>query len=128
MLKFEGSGDLKHTDNFLKSISDTKKILAKARISNLAEQGVRELENATPKRTGKTAASWSYSIEERGNKVVVSWNNSNIVNGVNIAIILQYGHSTKNGGYVQGRDYINPALRSIFDKMVSDMWKAVVSS
>lgn len=128
MIDFSEKGDFKTTKDFLKNVQNTKKILAKARISNLADQGVKELEKATPRDTGTTAKSWSYVIEEKNGKTVVSWNNSNVVKGVNIAIILQYGHGTRTGGYVQGRDYINPALQSIFDKMVSDMWKAVVSS
>lgn len=93
----------------------------------MAAAGVAALESATPRRTGLTASSWSYEIEESNGQLVVSWNNSNVNNGVNIAVILQYGHGTKNGGYVVGTDYINPALRSIFDEMTDSMWKAVVS-
>ena len=97
------------------------------KIESIAKQGVSELSRATPVDTGKTAASWGYEIEKTNNKTIVYFTNSNENNGVNIAIILQYGHGTKNGGYVQGRDYINPAIKPIFDKMEESMWKVVVS-
>ena len=90
--------------------------------------GVEELQKATPKDTGKTANSWDYEIDKKDGKTSLIWTNSNINDGVLIAIILQYGHGTRNGGYVQGIDYINPALRTTFDRMSKELWKAVTSS
>ena len=91
-------------------------------------QGVQALSSATPVDSGKTSSSWNYEIVKKQDKVSVIWNNSNIQNGVNIAIILQYGHGTGTGGYVQGRDYINPALRPIFDVMADAAWKEVTNT
>lgn len=128
VVEVKDSGKFGKTNDFLYSIKDFKKLSTKARLEALAVEGVKSLAEATPKKTGKTASSWSYEIEEKNGKTVINWNNSNVIRGINIAVILQYGHGTKNGGYVHGRDYINPALQSIFDKMASNMWKAVVSS
>lgn len=97
-------------------------------LENYGRQGVQALAAATPVDSGNTASAWDYDIVKKGNSVSVIWNNSNIHNGVNIAIILQYGHGTGNGGYVQGRDYINPALRPIFDAMADAAWKEVTST
>lgn len=127
MIKFDHKGAFKKTKKFLREASDMRKLAVRAKLEALASSGVDSLELATPKRTGKTASSWSYDIEESDGKIVVSWINDNVVNGVNIAIILQYGHGTKNGGYVTGIDYINPALRAVFTDMTESMWKAVVS-
>ena len=88
------------------------------------QKGVQALSSATPVDSGKTASSWNYEI--RGTSIY--WTNDNINKGVNIAVILQYGHGTRNGGYVQGRDYINPAIRPIFDSMVDEIWKEVTSA
>lgn len=127
LIGFESVGDLSKTNNFLKNVINTNALITRARIRSIAEQGVAALAASTPVDTGKTASSWSYEIEEKNGKTVVYWTNSNVNKGVNIAIILQYGHGTRNGGYVEGRDYINPALKPVFDKMSSEMWKAVVS-
>jgi len=118
------SGGFKKTKSFLESIL---KIDYDSVLKRVADDGLKALSMATPRKTGKTAESWSYEIEKTNGKITVYFNNSNIVNYVNIAIILQYGHGTKNGGYVAGRDYINPALKPIFDKMSKDMWEVVVS-
>ena len=85
------------------------------------------LASATPRDTGKTANSWNYEIEQDKDSVSISFYNTNIQNGVPIAIILQYGHGTRNGGWVQGRDYINPAIQPIFDEIVKSAWKEVTS-
>ena len=79
----------------------------------------------TPVDTGKTASSWSYEIEVKKDRYTIYWTNSNIQNGVPIAVILQYGHATNNGGFVQGRDYINPALQNIFDSIAENAWREV---
>ena len=86
------------------------------------------LSAATPVDSGLTATSWIYKIIQNGSTISIVWENSNVQKGVNIAIILQYGHGTRNGGYVSGRDYINPALKPIFDKMADAAWKEVTSS
>ncbi len=89
--------------------------------------GVSALAAATPKDSGLTAASWGYEITHNRKETAIIFTNSNISNGVNIAIILQYGHGTGNGGYVAGRDYINPAIQPIFDKMANEAWREVTS-
>lgn len=94
-------------------------------LSQYAQEGVAALSAATPKDTGLTAASWSYEIETSGSNTTIWWKNSNIGTGVNVAVILQYGHATKNGGYVQGIDYINPALRPVFDSIADAAWREV---
>lgn len=94
-------------------------------LSKYAQRGVEALRNATPVDTGKTAASWYYKITDKKGVASIEFHNSNIQNGVPIAIILQYGHATKNGGFIQGRDYINPAIQSVFDEMVDEVWKEV---
>lgn len=94
-------------------------------LEKYARQGVKELAAATPVDTGKTASSWDYEIVEEPERMSVHWVNNNVNHGVNIALILQYGHGTGTGGYVQGIDYINPALRPIFDEMADAAWKEV---
>ena len=88
--------------------------------------GVAALKAATPRDTGKTAESWTYEIVQEKNRLAVYWKNTNVVNGVNIAIILQYGHATRDGGFIEGVDYINPAIRPIFEQMAREAWKEVV--
>lgn len=98
------------------------------RIGNLdkyGREGVAALASATPVDTGLTAHSWKYEIQQKKDSVTISFSNTNIQNGVPIAIILQYGHATRNGGWVQGRDYINPAIQPIFDKIANEAWKEV---
>ena len=90
------------------------------------ELGVQALMNATPKDTGETSQSWYYTIKNQNGKYSIVFNNRNVVNGVPIAIILQYGHATRNGGWVEGRDYINPALRPIFDGMADKVWREAI--
>lgn len=92
-------------------------------IIKYAEAGLKALKENTPVKTGYTANSWSYNIITKKGKTIIQYENSNVVKGQNIAILLQYGHGTKNGGYVQGIDYINPALKPIFDKIADTAWK-----
>lgn len=110
------------TEAFLKNAMnvDLMPLLNKA-----GKEGVAALRAATPVEDGTTAAAWTYEIVKESGKISIIWNNTNVVNGRPIAILLQYGHATRNGGYVQGRDYINPALRPIFDKLANDAWKVV---
>lgn len=96
-------------------------------LDKYGQQGVQALSAATPVRTGLTASSWNYKIVKKDGAISVVWNNTHINKGVNIAVILQYGHGTRNGGYVVGRDYINPALRPIFDALAEAAWKEVTS-
>lgn len=127
ILSISDSGKFEKTKKFLETAKNINNIRRRFAIESIAESGVNALSKATPVDTGKTASSWSYEITEKNGKITVSWNNSNVNKGVNIAVILQYGHGTKNGGYVRGIDYINPALKPIFNKMADDMWRAVVS-
>lgn len=120
MIRIDSRGDFSRTLKFLKS---NKKIKI---LDKYGVQGVKALSSATPVLSGKTAQSWSYEIVDNGKTATISFSNSNINKGVNIAIILQYGHGTRNGGYVQGRDYINPAIQPVFDKMVEEVWSEVI--
>lgn len=122
MIRFIQKGDFKKLNNFLERIKD---IANKSQLDKYGMQGIEALSNATPKKTGKTSESWYYKINRKNNSLSISFYNSNINDGVPIAIILQYGHGTKNGGWVQGRDYINPAIQPIFDKIAEDAWKEV---
>lgn len=108
-----------------------KKVAGRSFYHNLGkygEMGVKALREATPKDTGLTAESWSYRIEESGNSVRIVWTNSNRNKGVPISIILQYGHGTGTGGWVEGRDYINPAMKPVFDQIEREVWREVTSS
>ena len=97
-------------------------------LEKYAQQGVAALSAATPIDSGRTAISWEYEIIQNDSSISILWKNINTNKGVNIALILQYGHGTRNGGYVSGRDYINPALQPIFDKMADAAWKEVTST
>ena len=117
--------------NFDKTEKMLKKTLGRDYVSVLEQygrMGVEALSASTPVKSGLTASSWSYEIVRKDSSISVVWNNSNIQKGVSIALILQYGHGTRNGGYVRGRDYINPALQPIFDKMADAAWKEVTSA
>lgn len=116
-------GDFSKT---VKSLNNMKKFKMENILDKYGRQGVSALQSATPVDSGLTANSWSYKIETKGGRSVIYWNNSNINKGVNIAVILQYGHGTRNGGYVAGRDYINPAMRPIFDAIANEAWREVV--
>lgn len=111
------------TEDFLrKTVNlDIRSLLAK-----YGERGVTALASGTPVESGQTANSWYYEIEGGRDSYTISWCNSNIVNGANIAILLQYGHGTGTGGYVEGRDYINPEIQPVFDQMAQEAWKAVI--
>lgn len=117
-------GDFKNTEKLLKKSLGRN---YRSVLESYARKGVSLLSAATPKESGETAASWGYEITQNGSSISVIWTNTHINKGVNIAIILQYGHATRHGGYVQGRDYINPALRPIFDEMANAAWKEVTS-
>lgn len=125
MVIVKQKGDFSKTEKFLNTIS---KKLYYHNLQKYAEQGVAALASATPVESGTTANSWDYEIRQTKNSVSIYWTNSNVNKGVPIAVIIQYGHGTRNGGYVQGRDYINPAMRPIFDKIAENVWKEVISS
>lgn len=97
-------------------------------LSKYGKIGVNALLQATPKDSGVTSQSWNYRIEVNNNNASIVWYNTNVVKGVNIAVILQYGHGTRNGGWVEGTDYINPAMKPIFDKIADQVWKEVTNN
>lgn len=122
MIKFIQKGNFNNTEAFF---SRVQKIQIRAAMQKYGELGVKALASATPNGSGKTAEAWSYEIQSSGGSYALYFLNNNTNKGVNIAVILQYGHGTGTGGYVQGRDFINPAIRPIFDSMVDDIWKEV---
>ena len=122
MIKFENKGDFSKTTNFLTNLKRSKLVKD---LDKFGRKGVEALKSMTPINTGLTANSWYYEIIEEKNSTKINFCNSNIQNGVPIAIILQYGHGTRNGGWVEGRDYINPAIQPIFDDIVNNAWKEV---
>lgn len=122
MIRYRQKGSFKNLTMFLERAQKTFDI---GILDKYGQQGVAALSSATPIDSGKTANSWGYVIEQKKDSVTITFTNTNIQNGVPIAIILQYGHGTSNGGWVEGRDYINPALRPIFDKLVDEAWREV---
>lgn len=124
MITFKQKGDFKKLTRYLERAKEAVNLGV---LDKYGREGVAALSAATPVDTGLTANSWYYEIEHTKETVSISFYNSNIQNGVPIAIILQYGHGTHNGGYVKGRDYINPAIRPIFDKIRDDAWKEVTN-
>lgn len=124
MISFSHKGDLSKVTRYLEKASKS------ARLSDLdryGREGVAALASATPVDTGLTANSWYYEIKREKGLATISFLNSNIQNGVPIAIVLQYGHGTGTGGWVQGRDYINPAIQPIFDQLANDAWREVTT-
>lgn len=122
MIKIRSKGNFKNTERFLKTDRRSKIVRM---LKKYGELGVAALYEATPKQTGLTAASWNYEIWEDGETYSVFWTNSNIQNGIRIAVILDLGHATSSGGYVEGRDYIKPAIRPVFDEIAGEAWKEV---
>ncbi len=116
-------GNFKKTDRFLHRLVEFHYA---HKLARYGARGVEALKSATPKSSGETAEAWSYEIVEEPGRTAIYWRNSHVVNGTNIAIILQYGHATRNGGFVEGIDYINPAIRPIFEDMAKEVWKEVV--
>ena len=122
MISFRQKGDFSKVTRYLEK---AKKGVRIDSLDKFGREGVAALASATPVETGLTARSWNYEIVRERGLVSISFYNSNIQNGVPIAIILQYGHGTRNGGWVQGRDYINPAIQPIFDKIAENAWREV---
>lgn len=124
MISIRQKGDFSKVSVYLEKLKKTAKFSV---LDKYGKEGVAALSSATPVDSGLTASSWYYEIERQNGRAVINFCNSNVNKGVNIAIILQYGHGTGTGGWVEGRDYINPAIQPIFDKIVEDAWREVTS-
>lgn len=122
MIRFRQKGDFSKLSRFLER---SRNAIRLGNLDKYGRAGVAALSSATPVDTGLTASSWSYEITRTNGSVSIAFNNSNIQNGVPIAIILQYGHGTGNGAWIQGQDYINPAIRPVFDRLVESAWREV---
>lgn len=124
-VRFNQKGDFKRTEKFLETMRKQQIFDA---LETYARQGVNALASATPVDSGLTAASWGYVVDDSQGQYSITWTNSHENKGVNIAIILQYGHGTGTGGYVQGLDYINPAIMPVFERISKQVWKEVTSA
>lgn len=125
-VKVGDKGDFKKTFKFLRAMKE-KRFLKN--LDKYGQMGVDALAAATPKRTGLTAESWTYDITDNGEQLIISWNNTNVQKGYyNVALMIQYGHGTGTGGWVEGIDYINPALKPVFDKIADAVWMEVKNS
>ena len=122
MITFRQKGDFKKLSGYLERVKEVVKL---DKLDRYGQEGVNALASATPVESGETAASWGYKIERGDGGVSIIFTNSNINQGVPIAIILQYGHGTGTGGYVEGRDYINPAIQPVFDRIAKEVWEEV---
>jgi hypothetical protein len=124
-LEISSSGSFDGIEKFLKAMQkfDLRQIL-----EPLAERGVRALAAHTPIDSGLASRSWGYRIVQNGSSVTITWTNTDIENGFPVAVALQYGYGTGTGGYVQGRDYINPAMKPVFDSIANEVWRAVTSA
>ena len=122
MISIRHKGDFSKTTKFLKKLKQQN---IRAMLEKYGNEGVAALASATPVDTGLTSKSWYFKISQTDTTTTLTFCNSNIQNGVPIAIILQYGHGTRNGGWVQGRDYINPAIQPVFDRIVKEAWGEV---
>ena len=122
MITFRQKGDFSKLTRFLERAKETVRL---GDLDKYGRQGVAALSSATPIDSGLTAESWYYEIENKKGSATITFYNSNVQNGVPIAIVLQYGHGTRNGGWVQGRDYINPAIQPVFDEIVNEAWREV---
>ena len=125
MISFRHKGDFSITTKFLERI---KKDVVSIDLDKYGRAGIEALAAATPIDSGKTASSWEYEIIKNKNSIVIRYYNTNVQNEVPIAVILQYGHATRNGGWVEGIDYINPAIQPIFDSIVKEAWGEVTKS
>lgn len=119
MIKIKQKGDFKKSEQFFKRVVKREYIKF---FNEVGEAGVKALQEATPKRTGKTADSWDYKVLETNQGLSITWTNSNVNDGANIAILIQLGHGTSTGAYVKGVDYINPALKPVFEAFAKKAW------
>jgi hypothetical protein len=124
-LQITSSGSFDRTMKFLQAM---QKFDLRQLLEPMAQRGVRALAAHTPVDSGLASRSWGYRISQNGGSVTITWTNTDIENGFPVAIALQYGYGTGTGGYVHGRDYINPALRPVFDSIAEDVWRAVTSA
>ena len=124
MIIFKHKGDFKNTERILKRVEKAEYLRS---LDKYGREGVAALASATPVESGLTASSWGYEIRISGKRYSIAWTNSNVINGVPIAIVLQYGHGTRNGGFIQGRDYINPAIQPIFDRIANEVWREAIN-
>lgn len=122
MISFRQKGDFSKLTQFLETSKDAVVIRV---LERYGQEGVAALSSATPKDSGLTASSWYYEVKRGKGSASISFHNSNVQNGVPIAVIIQYGHGTGTGGWVEGRDYINPAVQPLFDEIVNNAWKEV---
>lgn len=123
MITLSAKGDLTKTEKFLDKIS--KGTYLNYKLEMYGQRGVNALAASTPRNTGVTSASWYYEVVRDGKSIGIYWKNSNVNDGYNIAVLIQYGHGTRSGSYVQGIDYINPALKPLFNDIAEDIWKEV---
>ena len=124
MITFKQTGDFSKTQQAFKKMQDATK---KGILNKYGQMGVAALASATPIESGRTASSWTYEIKNSSSGSSITFSNTNVNKGVNIAIILQYGHGTGTGGWVSGRDYINPAMRPVFDNIADSVWKEITN-
>lgn len=121
-ISMESKGSFKNLEKFLSRMNNLQ---IESILSKFGAQGVQALRAATPVSTGLAASSWSYEVIKTGRRWTVAWNNTDIENGYPVAVMIQYGHGTGTGGYVQGIDYINPALKPLFQQLADEVWKVV---
>ncbi|MBQ8707901.1 MAG: hypothetical protein IJ523_07430 [Succinivibrionaceae bacterium] len=124
MIRIKHKGNFRNTERFF---SQAQKATPREILERYGQAGVTALASATPVDSGATAAAWGYEIAQNPDGYSIFWTNTNINEGVNIAVILQYGHGTGTGGYVEGVDYINPALRQVFEQLADEAWREVTS-
>ena len=120
LIKFKQKGDFSTLTNYFERVKEIFKV---SDLDKYGRKGVEALRDATPRDTGKTAESWYYETKIQNGRATISFHNSNVVDNVSIAVILQYGHGTRNGGWVEGRDYISPAAQPVFDEIAEQAWK-----
>lgn len=128
MISFRQKGNFLNLTKYMTKVSDMTNVIKTSSLDIFGQKGVNALSAVTPRDTGKTATSWYYEIKEGDGEISLIFKNSNVVNGVPIAIVLQYGHGTRNGGYVQGIDYINPVIRPLFDEIAQGAWREVTKT
>lgn len=122
MISFTVRGSTKKTEDWLKKM---QKAAFFSRLNSYGQEGVTALAAATPVESGLTAQSWTYRVSKRKGRYTITWNNTHVVDNVQIAVIIQYGHMTRNGGWVEGIDYINPVIRPLFKKIADEIWNEV---
>jgi hypothetical protein len=125
VIRFKHRGSFNKTEKFLKAM---RRLDVKNLVEREVSQGVQALKAATPKDSGIAAESWGYEIRQNGRSVKISWINVDIENGFPVAVAVQFGYATGTGGWVEGRDYINPAMKPVFDRIVERVWKVVTSA